>query len=312
MPQAECVLGTSRGLEAQPRGAQHPPAGILPGQATTRNASPSFSPKAEPQDAALLCHPTLPALPPPFLGRVHCAARSDHSWGRRVLLLGSAWTVKEHLEKSQECRHIWLVSTTLSAHTAGHPTPLLKGYTCPCDHTMPHPVGGEEKEDNLSTHQPALHQHHSRQPPSCSKCSSPLGTSRGPVVSELIPQLSQQAPGQQGKAGSPQTAQLQGLHQLLGTPWAVVSWKPYQALRHSRALPGLGSQGARCLKGTMAPQAQPLPEDGAFCHCRTNHNIPSPCWVDALKEIPAPVLTSHHMVLTRPLKGDRELTAGEE
>lgn len=134
-----------------------------------------------------------------------------------------------------------LVSTTLTAHTAGHPPPLLKGYTCPCDHTMPHPVGGEGKDDHLSTNQPALH--HSRQPPSCSKRSSPLGTSWGPVASDLIPHLIQQAPGQQGKAGRPQTTQLWGLQQLLGTPSTGVSWKPYQALRHSRAVPGLGSQG---------------------------------------------------------------------
>lgn len=83
--------------------------------------------------------------------------------------------------------------------------------------------------DKLTTHQPALHQHHSRQPLSCSKCSSPLGTSRSPLASELIPTLSQQAAGQQRKAGRPQTAQLQGFHQLLGTPWTGVSWKPYQA-----------------------------------------------------------------------------------
>lgn len=43
--------------------------------------------------------------------------------------------------------------------------------------------------------------------------------------------------------------------------------------------------------GALAPQAQLLPEDGAFCHCRTNHNMP------------ASVLTSHHIVPTR--QGER-------
>lgn len=182
----------------------------------------------------MFCHPTLPALPPPFLGRAHCAARSDHSWGRRVFLLGSAWTAKECLEKSQEGCYSGMLSHVAgehhTAHTADHPTPILKGYTCPCDLTMPHPVGGKGKEENRSTHQPALHQHHSRQSPSCSKCSCPLSTSRGPVASELISQLSQQAPGQQRKAGRLQTAQLQNFHQPPRTPWARVSWKLYQAL----------------------------------------------------------------------------------
>jgi len=75
-------------------------AGLLPGQGAPRNAGSSLSPKAKPQDAALNPHPTLPALPPPSLGRAHSAARFDHSWCGRVFLLGSTWTAKELLEKS--------------------------------------------------------------------------------------------------------------------------------------------------------------------------------------------------------------------
>lgn len=158
--------------------------GILPGEATTRNASPSFSPRmllCSVTPLSQLCHHHSWQEPIVNPGLTTAWAAGFSCWDR-LGQQSSAWR-RARKVVTQECRNIRLLSTTATICSgSGHPTPLLKGYTCPCDHTMPHPIGGEGKEDNLSTHRPALHQHHSRQPPSCSKCSSPLGTSRSPVA----------------------------------------------------------------------------------------------------------------------------------
>ena len=62
-----------------------------------------------------------------------------------------------------------------------------------------------------------------------------------------------------GESAALQTAQPWGHQHLLGTPQAGVSWKPYQALRYGRALPGQGSRRAQPGLGAWAlPQPHRL------------------------------------------------------
>lgn len=62
-----------------------------------------------------------------------------------------------------------------------------------------------------------------------------------------------------------------------------MGWSPLETLSGfvtQQSSSGTGQSGGSCLMGAMAPQAQLLPENGAFCNCRTNHNTPFLCWVD--------------------------------
>lgn len=72
-------------------------------------------PSALKQSSRMLLCSVTPLSQLCHLGRAHCAARSDHSWGRRVFLLGSAWTVK-CLEKSQESCYSGMLSLMAGEH----------------------------------------------------------------------------------------------------------------------------------------------------------------------------------------------------
>lgn len=167
-------------------------------------------------------------------GRACSAARFDHSWGGRVFLPGSAWTAKELLEKSQAGWYLGVLAHMAGRHHTGCP-PGFQPYTAPDGiYLTPrqHDASPREEERGPNTRQSTdLHCTSiipvSCPPPSAAVCWAHARVQSGP--SSSLPQ----ARGCQDSRGEPTALQIawpQGHQRLLGTPWAGVSCKPYQAL----------------------------------------------------------------------------------
>lgn len=115
-----CNLGELESLQ------DHTPAG----QGAPQNVSSSLGPKAEPWDAALNPHPALPALPQPSVEEPVVQPGLTIAGAGRGFLLGSAWTAKELLEKSQEGCYSGMLAHMAGGHHTGCP-PGLQPYTSP-------------------------------------------------------------------------------------------------------------------------------------------------------------------------------------
>ena len=174
---------------------------------------------------------------------------------------------------TREYWRIWLVGTTVAAHLACGPTPLLLGSAWPHGNTMPHP--GRRRGD--------------RTPANAPTCIAPA-SSRAAALLQMQ-QPTGQAPGSSRVRAHPPTAGeswqpcKQPSHGATSICWApcglesvgnLIRLCDTAELFRDRAAKGSVPMGCH---GPTGSTACALPEDVACCHCRTP-NPPSQCWGD--------------------------------